>query len=108
MSIKTDSTPVEDPKDPNSCYVFDLFKLFASPEQAEQLASQYRAGGLGYGDAKQALFELSQDYFARARERREELESREGRLEEILQAGAVRARKKAAEVLGRARAACGL
>ena len=108
MSIKTDSTPVEDPKDPNGCCVFDLFKLFASPEQAEQLASQYRAGGLGYGDAKQALFELSQDYFARARERREELESREGRLEEILQAGAVRARKKAAEVLGRARAACGL
>jgi tryptophanyl-tRNA synthetase len=108
MSIKTDSTPVEDPKDPSCCCVFDLFKLFASPEQAEQLASQYRAGGLGYGDAKQALFELSQDYFARARERREELESREGRLEEILQAGAVRARKKAAEVLGRARAACGL
>ena len=108
MSIKTDSTPVEDPKDPNCCCVFDLFKLFASPEQAEQLASQYRAGGLGYGDAKQALFELSQDYFSRARERREELESREGRLEEILQAGAVRARKKAAEVLGRARAACGL
>ena len=108
MSIKTDSTPVEDSKDPNCCCVFDLFKLFATPEQAEQLASQYRAGGLGYGDAKQALFELSQDYFARARERRAELESREGRLEEILQAGAVRARKKAAEVLGRARAACGL
>ncbi len=108
MSIKTDSTPIEDPKDPSGCSVFDLFKLFASPEQSEQLASQYRAGGLGYGDAKQALFELSQDHFAHARQRREDLESRPGRLEEILQAGAVRARKKAAEVLGRARAACGL
>jgi len=108
MSIKTDSTPVEDPKDPSECSVFDLYKLFADGEQLEELGARYRAGGLGYGDAKQALFELSQDHFAEARARREELEANEGRLEEILRAGAARARAKAAEVLGRARSACGL
>jgi len=108
MSIKTDSTPVEDPKDPAGCSVFDLYKLFADGEQIEELAAGYRAGGLGYGDAKQALFELSQEHFAEARARREELEAKEGRLEEILRAGAGRARAKAGEVLGRARSACGL
>jgi tryptophanyl-tRNA synthetase len=108
MSIKTDSTPVEDPKDPEACSVFDLFKLFADEQQIEDLSSRYRAGGLGYGDAKQMLFELSQDHFAEARARREELESDPGRLEEILVSGSERAREKAAEVLGRAKAACGL
>ena len=108
MSIKTDSTPVEDPKDPAGCSVFDLYKLFADEDQVEDLAARYRAGGLGYGDAKQALFELSQDHFSEASLRREELAAEEGRLEEILQDGAARARVKAAEVLGRARSACGL
>jgi len=108
MSIKTDSTPVEDPKDPEACSVFDLFKLFANEQEVEELSGRYRAGGLGYGDAKQALFELSQEHFADARARRETLEADPGRLEEILVAGAERARQKAAEVLGRAKAACGL
>jgi len=108
MSIKTDSTLVEDPKDPAGCSVFDLYKLFADEDQVEDLAARYRAGGLGYGDAKQALFELSQAHFSEARLRREELATEEGRLEEILQDGAARARVKAAEVLGRARSACGL
>ena len=108
MSIKTDSTPVEDPKDPEACSVFDLFRLFADEQQIEDLSSRYRAGGLGYGDVKQMLFELSQDHFAEARARREELESDPGRLEEILVSGSERAREKAAEVLGRAKAACGL
>ncbi len=108
MSIKTDSTPVEDPKDPGGCSVFDLYKLFADEDQVEDLAARYRAGGLGYGDAKQALFELSQDHFSEASLRREELAAEEGRLEEILHDGAARARVKAAEVLGRARSACGL
>jgi len=108
MSIKTDSTPVEDAKDPESCSVFDLYRLFADPTQVSELGDRYRAGGLGYGDAKQALFELSQEHFAEAAERRQLLESDEGTLEAILQAGAERARQKAGEVLGRARAACGL
>tara|TARA_B100000029_G_scaffold462612_1_gene495250 strand:+ start:103 stop:1068 length:966 start_codon:yes stop_codon:yes gene_type:complete len=108
MSIKTDSTPVEEPKDPENCSVFDLYRLFATPAEVTELADRYRAGGLGYGDAKQALFELSQAHFEEARERRRVLESDEGQLESILQAGAERARKKAGDVLGRARAACGL
>ena len=108
MSIKTDSTPVEAPKDPDACSVFDLFKLFANEQEVEELSGRYRAGGLGYGDAKQALFELSQEHFSEARLRREALEADPGRLEEILVAGAERARQKAAEVLGRAKAACGL
>jgi tryptophanyl-tRNA synthetase len=108
MSIKTDSTPVEEPKDPENCSVFDLYRLFATPSEVTELADRYRAGGLGYGDAKQALFELSQAHFEEARERRRVLESDEGQLESILQAGAERARKKAGDVLGRARAACGL
>ena len=108
MSIKTDSTPVEAPKDPDACSVFDLFKLFANEQETEELSARYRAGGLGYGDAKQALFELSQEHFSEARLRREALEADPGRLEEILVAGAERARQKAAEVLGRAKAACGL
>ncbi len=108
MSIKTDSTPVEDPKDPENCSVFDLYRLFATPSEVTELADRYREGGLGYGDAKQALFELSQAHFEEARERRRVLESDEGQLESILQAGAERARKKAGDVLGRARAACGL
>ena len=108
MSIKTDSTPVEAPKAPDACSVFDLFKLFANEQETEELSARYRAGGLGYGDAKQALFELSQEHFAEARLRREALEADPGRLEEILVAGAERARQKAAEVLGRAKAACGL
>ena len=107
MSIKTDSTPVEAPKDPDACSVFDLFKLFANEQETEELSARYRAGGLGYGDAKQALFELSQEHFAEARLRREALEADPGRLEEILVAGAERARQKAAEVLGRAKAAGG-
>ena len=108
MSIKTDSTPVEEPKDPENCSVFDLYRLFATPSEVTELADRYRAGGLGYGDAKQALFELSQAHFEEARERRRVLESDERQLESILQAGAERARKKAGDVLGRARAACGL
>jgi len=108
MSIKTDSTPVEDPKDPDSCSVFDLYKLFADATEQQAMADRYRAGGLGYGDAKQALFELAQEHFAEAAARREEMAADESRLESILMAGAERARTKAAEVLNRAKRACGL
>lgn len=108
MSIRTDSTPVEDPKDPDACAVADLYKLFASEEQAEELAARYRAGGMGYGQAKQELFELSQEHFREARKRREVLESQPDRLAAILQDGASRAREKAAEVLARAKRACGV
>lgn len=107
MSIKTDSTPLEDPKDPDTCSVFALYQLFADEARQQQLAERYRAGGMGYGEAKQALYEAAMEYFAEARERREALEADPDRVEDILQTGAAAARQKAAEVLDRARKACG-
>ena len=107
-SIKTDSTPVEDPKDPDNCSVFDLFKLFATEEQQAELAERYRAGGMGYGEAKKTLYEAAMDHFAPAREKREYLEEHPGKVEEILQDGARQAREVGRVVLDRVRSACGL
>ncbi|GAB4137536.1 MAG: tryptophan--tRNA ligase [Planctomycetaceae bacterium] len=108
MSIKTDSTPVEDPKNPETCSVFALYQLFASEQEQAELAERYRAGGMGYGEAKQTLFEAAMAYFGEAFERRAKLEADLDSVEDVLQAGARQAREKAAEVLNRARVACGL
>jgi tryptophanyl-tRNA synthetase len=108
MSIKTDSTPVEDPKNPDTDSVFALYKLFADDAEQDALAQRYRAGGMGYGEAKQALYEKAMEYFAEARERRAKLEARPGDVEDVLRSGARKARAKAREVLDRARAASGL
>lgn len=108
MAIKTDSTPVEAPKDPETCHVFTLYKLFASPEQQQAMAARYRAGGMGYGEAKQALYELSMEYFAAARKKRDELAAAPALIEDILREGARRARAKGSEVLDRVRRACGI
>ncbi len=108
MAIKTDSTPVELPKDPEACSVFTLYKLFATVEQQTALADRYRAGGMGYGEAKQALFEAANASFAPARARREELAADPDKVRDILADGARQARAKGAEVLARASDACGL
>ena len=108
MSIKTDSTPVESPKNPETCHIYTLYQLFATPEQQTALAARYREGGMGYGEAKQALFDAAWTYFAAARERRQYWESRPEELEQVLQDGAARARRKGREVLNRVRQACGL
>ena len=108
MSIKTDTTPVESPKNPDESSIYQLYQLFATPDQQAALAAKYRAGGMGYGEAKQALFEAAWSHFTEARERREKLVGDPGALEDILQAGARRAREKGAEVLDRVRSACGL
>ncbi|WP_437184942.1 tryptophan--tRNA ligase [Planctomicrobium sp. SH668] len=108
MSIKTDSIPMEDPKDPENDSVFALYKLFADGDEQAALAARYRAGGMGYGDAKQTLYDKVMEYFSVARDRRAELEARPDDVEDILRAGAEAARKKAQEVLDRARTACGL
>lgn len=107
-SIKTDSTPVEEPKDPEQCSVFTLFKLFTTEEQQAALAAKYRAGGMGYGEAKQALFDAAMEYFAEARQKRAELERSPDTVEDILRDGAARARAVGRQVLDRVRAACGL
>ena len=108
MSIQTDSTPMESPKNPDGCAVFQLFKLFATAEQQTALADRYRAGGMGYGEAKEALYQSAMNYFGEAFERRSRLETSPDDVEDILMQGARRARTKAAEVLERSRAACGL
>ncbi|MDX1968441.1 MAG: tryptophan--tRNA ligase [Planctomycetaceae bacterium] len=108
MSIKTDSTPMEEPKNPDTCHIYTLYRLFASADQQTALAERYRAGGMGYGEAKQALFEAAWSYFEPARSRRADWESRPEDLEEVLRQGAARARTKGREVLNRVREACGL
>lgn len=108
MSIKTDSTPMEAPKDPDHCHIFALFRLFASEAEQAALAARYRAGGMGYGEAKQALYDQASAHFAPARERRAELAADPHTLDDILAAGANRAREKARTVLERVRSACGL
>ena len=108
MSVKTDSTPLEDPKDPETCVVFSLYKLFANEAQQASLAEKYQVGGMGYGEAKQILYEAAMEYLADARTRREKLAADPDMLVDILQTGAQTARHRAREVLDRVRTACGL
>lgn len=108
MSIVTDSTPLEDPKDPEKCNVFALYRLFATPEQTADLAARYRAGGLGYGTAKKELAALYEERFAPLREKRADLAARPDDVEDILRDGASRARAVAQKTLHAARRAVGL
>jgi tryptophanyl-tRNA synthetase len=108
MRIATDSRPMEDPKDPETDHLYQLFSLFADDQAKSEMAAMYRAGGFGYGDVKKALADAAEAYFAPARDRRAELESNHDRVHQILGDGAATARKKAAEVLARAKAACGV
>ncbi len=107
-SIKTDSKTVEEAKDPETCPVFALYKLLASPADQEALAARYRAGGMGYGEAKSAVYNAAMEYFGPARARRQELEARPDDVKDVLKQGAAAARQKAQEVLQRAKSACGL
>ena len=108
MSIPTDSTPMEDPKDPDKCNIFALFKLFSNEQQVADLAAKYRAGNFGYGHAKQALFEAYMDYFAPMRRRREELEKEPGYIDEVLRKGAEKANAVAAQTMDEVYRAVGL
>ena len=108
MSIVTDSKTLEEPKDPDACNVFKLFKLFATPAQQADLAARYRAGGMGYGTAKKELADLLEAHFAPLRAKRAELAAHPEYVESVLQAGAAKARKLARETLHKARHAVGL
>lgn len=108
MAIVTDSTPMEDPKDPDGCTVFALYSLFASPEQREAMRARYRGGNYGYGHAKLELLALIEAHFAEAGARYAALKADPGRVEAVLRAGAAKARPVARAVLDRARRACGL
>ncbi len=106
--IVTDSTPVEAPKDPDADNLFQLFQLFAPPDEAAEVAGRYRAGGIGYGEVKTRLAEHLSSRFAEPRERRADWVAHPEKVAEIRRAAAGRARQAARVVLDRARAACGV
>lgn len=103
MSIATDSTPLEAPKNPDTCTVFSLYALIADENSVAQMRQQYRAGGVGYGHAKQALFEAILARFSEARNQYNLFMERPDEVERKLQHGAERARTIAKQVLQRVR-----
>lgn len=108
MQIETDSTPLDEPKNPDTCNVFALYKLFADAEEIMEMRQNYEAGGYGYGHAKQALFEKMDEYFTPYREKYDELRHDTDRLEEVLAAGAQKVRPVVDDVMQRVREATGL
>ncbi len=108
MSIQTDSTALEDPKDPDSCNVFALIRLFAEKEKMEDIAVKYKEGGFGYGHAKKELLTLINDYFESAREKRKELEKDMDYVYDVLKEGGARARERAESVMEPIRSVTGL
>ena len=108
MGLKTDSTPVEEPKDPSTSTVFALYRLVASAEEVAAMEASYQAGGTGYGTYKKQLLEAVMDYFAPMRARRAELVAEPGYVDEVLTQGARRAQAAADGVMDRVRCAVGL
>jgi tryptophanyl-tRNA synthetase len=106
--IATDSTPVEDPKDPDSSSAFLIYEQFASPEQLADTRKRLEAGGMGWGDLKNELFEVINAQIGPLRARYEELMAPGSDLDDLLEAGAVRARARAKVVLDRVRDAVGI
>ena len=103
MGIQTDSKSLEEPKDPESCNVFKLYALLGDEAQIEDLRQQYLTGGMGYGHAKQALFELMVEKFKVEREKFSYYQDHPQQVEVALAKGAVKASKIADEVLLRVR-----
>ena len=108
MGIKTDAKGVADPKDPDTDSVFKLYSLMATEAERAALADRYRAGGMGYGEAKKLLLAKVNETFDPIRRRRAELLARPSDVEDVLKAGAAKAKARAAAVLARARKACGI
>jgi tryptophanyl-tRNA synthetase len=108
MSIVTDSTPVEAPKDPNNSTIVQLYSLFSSKDEIADLRERFKKGGTGYGDFKKQLFEKVWEYFAPMRKRREEIQRDKSYIEEVLAKGAERANAIADQVMARVRKAVGL
>jgi tryptophanyl-tRNA synthetase len=108
MSIVTDSTPVEAPKDPADSAILGLFRLVASEADVAQMEQDFRAGGIGYGDFKKRLFGALWEYFAPQRARRAELAQDPAYLDRVLADGAERARAVAERTMTRVRSAVGI
>lgn len=103
MQIETDSTPLEAPKDPDTCNVFKLYEIIASPEETQELRKKYEAGNFGYGHAKQALFERIKSEFDPMREQYQDLMNDRQKIDDALEKGAEKAKQVADDVLGRLR-----
>jgi len=108
MSIKTDSTPVEAPKNPETDNVFALYSLFASEEEKAALAARYRAGGMGYGEAKKLLLEKVVPILNRTARDAPICSPKPDYVANVLRQGAVKARVVARQTLDEAKRACGL
>jgi len=107
MKIQTQSLSVEEPKDPDQCNVFKLFKIIGSDEETEKLRARYTNGGMGYGEAKELLYNQTLNRFSKNRELFFELTANRDRVEQLLLEGALKARKQAQNVLKRVRARVG-
>lgn len=108
MGIVTDSTPLEDPKDPDKCNVFTLYKLFTTEEEQNIMREKYLAGGYGFGHAKKELLEVILNYFSEYRTRREELVNNMDYVDKILKDGAIKARNLAKKKLTEVKKSIGL
>ncbi len=106
--IVTDSTPLEDPKDPAKCNVIALLKLLASPEELADIEASYRKGGYGYGHAKNRLAELINEKFAPAREKYDALMAKPDDMWDILRQGGTKARAVAEATMQRVRDVAGI
>jgi len=107
MGIVTDSTPLEDPKDPEKDNVFNLFRLLAPDDAVETMRQNYLRGGYGYGHAKKELLQVLMDGFANERALYQELMTDRGELDRQLQVGAAKARAIAEVTLARVRERAG-
>ncbi|MFU8804060.1 MAG: tryptophan--tRNA ligase [Bradymonadaceae bacterium] len=108
MTIQTDSTALEDPKDHTTCNVFALYRLFATGHELDEMRANYEGGGYGYGHAKQALFEKLDEHFAPYREKFNAIVEDTDYLEDVLAMGEQKARPIVDEVMDRVRRASGL
>lgn len=107
MGIETDSTPLEDPKNPDTCNCFTLYKLLATPAQTEEMRANYLAGNYGYGHAKQALFEVIVEKFATVRKKYNYYINNLEEVDKLLLEGAAKASVVADGVLKKVRAKLG-
>jgi tryptophanyl-tRNA synthetase len=108
MSIVTDSTPVDSPKNPENSTIVSLYRLFATSSEVQTMESDFRAGGHGYGDFKKRLFEIIWERFAPMRKRRASLLADPESVDSILAEGANKARRVAQQTISRVRSAVGI
>lgn len=108
MKIVTNSQTLEEPKDPENCNIFAIYKLFADRKQIEDLAQRYRAGGMGWGHAKQELFEVANCYLEPMRAKYKQLIADKDYIDDVLAAGAKKARIIASDTLTNLKQVIGL